>query len=158
MPRLVREIMVRDVSTVRPETSLPDLERAFQRERVSGFPVVGQDGQLVGIVSRTDVLRQLAAERSLGESLVDTCRDDSDEDWADESSSAIGRIVGERMERQCVRDIMRTELVSAAPGDSVRHVAGLMLDHRVHRVPVVDEGRLVGLLSSMDLVRLVAEE
>jgi CBS domain-containing protein len=150
--------MHENVNTVRPETSLPDLERGFQRERVSGFPVVERDGRLVGIVSRTDVLRQLALEQSLGESLVDTRRDDTDEDWADKSSGEIGRMVGERMERQCVRDIMRSNVVIAAPGDSLRDVAQLMLRHSVHRVPIVKEGRLVGLISSMDLVRLVAEE
>jgi CBS domain-containing protein len=62
------------------------------------------------------------------------------------------------MERQCVRDIMRSNVVIAAPGDSLRDVAQLMLRHSVHRVPIVKEGRLVGLISSMDLVRLVAEE
>ena len=138
--------------------SLPDLERAFLQAGVSGLPVTDRAGSLVGIVSRSDVVRRLAMEQSMGEWISDSYRDDADEDWPQKSADEIGRMVGERMERHRVLDIMRSEIVSAEPDEPVREVARRMLEHRVHRVPVLEDGRLVGLLSSMDLVRIVAEE
>ena len=56
-----------------------------------------------------------------------------------------------------VGDIMRTDLISAAPDDSLGEVAARMLERGVHRVPVVEDGQLVGLISSMDFVRLAAD-
>ncbi len=157
MTARVRDIMHKDVETVRPETRLPELGRAFQHSRVSGFPVVEKDGRLVGIVSRSDVIRQLAIEQSLGEAMVDSVRDDTDEDWAESSAQEIGQLVGRRMEGHRVGDIMRTDLISAAPDDSLGEVAARMLERGVHRVPVVEDGQLVGLISSMDFVRLAAD-
>ncbi len=116
-------------------------------------------GRLVGIVSRSDVVRQLCVEQSVAETLSDY--------YADlgrcasgplESFQEIGERVGTRIERLRVKDVMIHELITASPEEPVRDVAATLLARRVHRLPVVDGGRLVGIVTSMDLVRLFAEE
>ena len=71
MSRIVRDIMEKDVRSVTPETSLVDLERRLLQARVGALPVVERTGELVGIASRSDVVRQLSVEQSLGEAMAD---------------------------------------------------------------------------------------
>ena len=153
-----RDLMRTGVRTVGPEMLLCDLERALISEGMSGFPVV-DGGCLVGIVSRSDVVRQLCVEQTLAETLSDYyagvggCASGSVESFQE-----IGERVGTRIERLRVKDVMTHELITASPEDSVRDVAATLLARRVHRLPVVEGSRLVGIVTSMDLVRLFAEE
>src|SRR3972149_5577173 len=75
MDMLVRQIMQRNVRTIAPEVTLPDLEEAFVQQGVGGFPVVDK-GELVGIVSRSDIVRQLFVEHHAAESTSDFYLDD----------------------------------------------------------------------------------
>lgn len=152
-----RDVMSSDVATVAPEMTLPDLERAFIERRMRGFPVVS-DGRLVGIVSRSDVVRSICVERSREEMLSDYYRDIGD--WRDdtaESFHALGERLGVRIESLHVADAMVASVVTVSPQEPVDAVARLLVDRRLHRVPVVDGDRLVGILSSYDLVQLLAD-
>jgi len=148
--------MSTQVHCVSPDLGLVDLERAFLEQQVSGFPVV-QDDRLVGIVSRSDVVRQLCVEESRAELLSDYYVDLSGFSEPLESLQQLGRRVGARVETLTVEDVMIREIVSVAPDTPLRELAALLVDRHIHRVPVVADGRLVGLVSSLDLVRLVAE-
>ena len=150
-----RDVMQAEVRTVGPSMGLPDLERAFLKERVTGFPVVERDGRLVGIVSRSDVVRQLSVEQSLGEQISDYYRQDSEPSEA--VLPSIGEHVGRRMEGLRVQDVMVERLVTAAPDEPLGDVARRLVKERIHRIPVVDDGRLVGIVSSVEFVRLFAE-
>jgi tRNA nucleotidyltransferase (CCA-adding enzyme) len=61
------------------------------------------------------------------------------------------------MESLRVADVMVTSVITVGPDAPLESVARALVEHRIHRLPVVEEGRLVGLVSSTDLVRLVAE-
>lgn len=152
-----RDLMNPEVRTVGPEMTLVDLDRSFLSHRVSGFPVV-QSGRLVGLVSRSDVVRRLSSEQDLGEVITDYYRS-PDPGVAGPSPDAedIGRQVGARMATLKVADVMVTGLLTAEPGDSVAKVAQVMIEKRIHRLPVTDAGQLVGIISSLDFVRLFAE-
>ena len=65
--------------------------------------------------------------------------------------------VGERIEHLCVGDVMSRWILQVAPDDSLQVVARKMLDHDIHRLPVTEEGRLLGIISSLDFVALCAE-
>ena len=56
-----------------------------------------------------------------------------------------------------VKDVMTHELITVSPADPLGVVARCLVEHGIHRLPVVDAGRLVGILTSLDLVRLIAE-
>jgi CBS domain-containing protein len=158
MALTARDVMTPDVRSVGPELALPDLERALIEERVGGFPVV-EHGRLVGIVSRSDVIRQLCVERIMTERVSDFYVDlGRFEVEVMESFDAVGRRLGARIEGLCVKDVMSHDLITVSPLASLREVASTLVEHRIHRVPVADGGRLVGILSSLHLVRLFAEE
>lgn len=151
-----RDIMQAEPRTVSPQTTLPELQRRLLSERVSGFPVV-EDARLVGVVSRSDVVRHLSVEQSVGELLSDYQRAagaaEGDQAYLDRVAEHVGR----RMEKVRVADVMITAVISVAPDATLVEVARTLVEKRIHRLLVVEQGRLVGLVSSMDLVRLVAD-
>jgi CBS domain-containing protein len=146
-----------DVRTVAPDTTIVDLERLLLQERVGGLPVLDRDGQLLGIVSRSDVVRQLSIEQSLGEAMSDAYRDQTNENWTDSSREEIGTTIGQRMQRLRVCDMMIRDVVTVAPDDSLQDAARCLVERHFHRLPVVEGDRLVGIVSSLDLARLIAD-
>jgi CBS domain-containing protein len=156
MPDLVRDVMQTDVYTVTARISLPELEHAFLKERVGAVPVVSRDGALEGLVSRSDVVRQLSLEQSLAEAAQDAFREQSDEGWAEASMQAIGAAVGRRITSLCAGDIMIREVFTAQPDEPLERAADRLIEHRIHRLPVLENDRLVGMLSSLDFVALFA--
>lgn len=153
-----RDVMQTAVRSIKPDKTLPELEEAFLEARVSGFPVVEKE-KLLGIVSRSDVVRQLCVERSLAESLSDYYRDALafSEDPTESFAEIAGR-VGRRIEDLRVGDVMVTALITVSPDTPLDEVARTLVERRIHRVPVTEDGRLVGIVSSLDLVRLLAEK
>ena len=156
MELFVNQIMQRNVRTVAPEVTLPELEKAFVRERVSGFPVVDK-GKLVGIVSRSDIVRQLVLEHKVAETTSDFYFDESGfHEFPLVTFEQIADRVGERIEQLQVKDVMSHNLVKVSPSQSLRMVAQTLADNGVHRVLVTEDNHLIGLVSSLDLVRLIA--
>lgn len=111
-----RDIMRRRVLTVRPETALSELTRLLSSRGVSGAPVVGPDGDLIGVVSRTDIVR----------------RGDPD---------------------STVASVMTPWTVSFEEDTEIRELARQMLAKKIHRVIVTREGRLCGIITTMDMLR-----
>jgi CBS domain-containing protein len=157
MKRCIADIMQKKVKTIAPDKTLPELERELLRWRIGAMPVVERGGKLVGIVSRSDVVRQLCLERSLGEAMADAYRDQTDASFATASQKAIGGAIGNRMERLRVRDVMIQDVLTVPPDLPVVKAAQLLIERRIHRLPVVENGKLVGIVSSLDFTRIVAE-
>lgn len=152
-----RDVMQTGVRVVRADLTLPELERRFLDERVSGFPVV-DGGRLVGIVSRSDVVRQLCVERSEAEILSAYYLDLSGfEESPAEDLAAIASRVGQGIEDKTVRDVMSESLITVAPSDPLPEVARALVEHRIHRLPVTEGEVLVGIVTSLDFVRLFAD-
>jgi len=157
MTPTARDAMQTDVHTVEPGMSLADLERRFLSARVTGFPVV-EKGRLVGLVSRSDVVRQLEVEQTQAEVVSDYYRDMGIvRDEPDPDLRAIADRVGQRLEGLKVADVMVHDLITVSPDAPLREVAATLVEHHIHRVPVVEDGRLLGIVSSLDLARLLAE-
>jgi len=157
MPLTARDLMSTQLRTIDPEMSLPDLERAIINDRLTGFPVV-EDGRLVGIVGRTDIMRQLTVEQTLAEVMSDFYRDGFG-DVADQQATLtrIGEQVGGRMEHLRVKDVMVRNVLTVAPTQTLAEVARTLVDNNIHRVPVVDGDKLVGIITITDLVRLYVD-
>jgi CBS domain-containing protein len=155
----VRDIMSTEIQAVGPDMPVVELERAFIERRLSGFPVV-EGGMLIGVVSRSDVVRTLNVEHAYEEQISSYYREhpgyDPVPDAVDESAM-IGAKVGARMESLKVADVMVKSTLTAGPDDLLSDVAGTLVEHRIHRLPVTDGGRLVGIVTSTDLVALIAD-
>jgi CBS domain-containing protein len=142
---LVRDYMTREVLTVNPDTSVPEIVRLLSGQAVSGLPVV--DGRrVVGIVSEGDLmmrekpLHMPAAISFLGEVLVLESRKKIDDEFRRHFGATAS-------------DIMTREVISVGPDTALSAAAKLMVDKDVKRLPVVEDGQLVGILTRKDLVR-----
>jgi CBS domain-containing protein len=156
MDLLVKEVMRRNVRTIAPEVTLPVLEEAFVKQGVSGFPVVDK-GELVGIVSRSDIVRQLFLEHRAATTTSDFYLDEEGfHEIPLVTFEQVADRVGERIEQLKVKDVMSRALVKVSPDQPLRVVAQMLTDNHVHRVLVTEDNRLLGLVSSLDLVRLIA--
>jgi CBS domain-containing protein len=154
----VEKIMQSDPTTVSPDMTLVNLERLFLSTGFTGFPVVKED-RLIGVISRSDIIRSLATERSRAEQLSDfycgaqvLCTEN-----ACQSLEATAAQVGVRLAEQCVEDAMVGNVVSIDSSESLQHLAQIMFDGHLHRLPVVNGEKLVGLITTMDLVRAISE-
>lgn len=139
----VRDVMSKSVVSVAPEDSFERLARLFNRLGISGAPVVDATGRLVGVVSKTDLIRGEweAAPRGF-----------------DDFLRLPGDLPGpaEATGEGTVGGIMSHAIVAVDEDDPVERAAALMDLHRIHRVLVTRQGRLSGVLSSLDLLKLIA--
>ncbi|HEV2303116.1 MAG TPA: CBS domain-containing protein [Stellaceae bacterium] len=143
------DVMTTQVITVGPDTSVRELAALLSERAISGAPVVDADGRLVGIVSEGDLLhraetgteRRTAVRRSrwLDGIAVD--------DLAREYAKSHGRKV---------RDIMTREVIAVDDTTELAEVANLLESKRIKRVPVLRDGKLVGIVSRANLVRALA--
>jgi CBS domain-containing protein len=143
----VEDVMTRDVITVRPETTIHEAAALMVTHGVSGLPVVDDTGRVVGIVSEGDlILRQKGRRRShpWWRGFLD-----DGEKLAREYQKRAGTTVG---------DVMTRSVLCVSPRLPIESVAVVLDERRIRRVPVLDLGRLVGIVSRGDLVRVLACE
>jgi len=139
----VQEVMSRDVVTVTPETPLKEVARKLIELRISGMPVVGPDGAVVGVISEADVLAKERIEYQDGGAITRLIHRP---DPAQKAKLAA-RVAGEAM---------TSPAITVEPYWTVPTVAQMMLEHGINRLPVVRRGRLVGIVTRADLVRAFA--
>jgi len=137
MPITVRDIMTTSPAFVRPTLSARDLVECFDRDGVHSYPVVAADGFLQGIVTKLDLLRLFRPD----------------------IAGLEMRGLGERT----VADIMRQGVLTLHPDDAVAAAIDLMVETRLHSLPVVERRRgaapvLVGMVSQGDVLRALATE
>ena len=142
----VGEIMTTQLITVTKETSVRDLATLFTTHRVGSVPVVDGAGNLLGIVTETDLVGQ---DKSLHIPTVISLFDwviylESDKKFEKELKKVTGQTVG---------DIFTEDALTVTPGDPVSRAADIMTEQRVNAVPVVDGKKLVGIISRIDLIR-----
>jgi len=156
-PLTAADVMRGGIKSVSLQMTLPELEEAFVRDKVTGYPVV-EEGKLVGVVSRSDVVRQLCTERQVAETVSDFHFDEKNFFEVEmESIQQIADRVGERIERLSVQDVMNQRPYTIPLGMPIRDVAHQFITHHVHRLLVTDQGILVGIITTIDLARLIAD-
>lgn len=153
---IAADVMESHVATAQPRWTLAELERVLCEKKISGMPVV--DGPtLVGVVSRSDIVRQLVVERARAGEISDYFRNDTgDSEEALRSIAEEEQFVANRLASLRVHEVMSPPTFTVSPTLALPDVAKLLCEHRIHRVPVVEDGELVGIISSLDIVGLLA--
>jgi CBS domain-containing protein len=138
----VSEVMTRDVVSLTPETPLKDAAVVIAERGVSGVPVSDQEGRVVGVLSETDLLvKQGGLPHRVG-GLVH---------WLVETASAPDAA---KLRARTVGEAMTAPAITTEPDRPVTEAARRMVERQVNRLPVVEDGRLVGIVTRADLVRL----
>jgi len=114
---LAKDIMTREVTTVKPELTIHELAKTFAQHHISGAPVVDEKGKVTGVVSDGDILSKR----------------------------------GER-----VSSMMSKPLIFVTEDVPVENIAELMIANKIKRVPVLNEEKLVGIVSRADIIQAIA--
>ena len=146
----VRTIMTSDVVTLAPDQSVPEAAELLSSRHIGAAPVVDADGKLLGLLRDEDLLVSEAnlhmptAIEFLGAELM----------WP----PSVHRYEAElkKAAASSVRDVMATDVSIVSSTDTVEFAATLMHDTGASHLPVVDDGKLVGVVARGDLVRFLA--
>jgi len=144
------DVMTTNVITVSPDTSVQEVAKILSERNISGVPVVDAQNRLVGIVSEGDLLHRVetGTDRRTGRRRswwLDTVG--SDEELARAYVKSHGRTA---------KDVMTSEVTSVSETTELADIANLLETRRIKRVPVVRDGKLVGIVSRANLVRALA--
>jgi CBS domain-containing protein len=142
MTELVRSVMTRQPISIDPDAPLATAIAVMQEKQIRHLPVVDDRGLLVGMISDRD-LRGVAFAPALAEYLPEEAR-------------ARWRALAERLESLRVRDAMTWERVTVAPDAPLAQAAAVMFDRRIGSLPVVEAGRLVGIVTERDVLKALA--
>jgi CBS-domain-containing membrane protein len=145
-----KDIMTRDVITVKPTTSIEDLARLLMKHQINGTPVVDDNGNLKGVVTENDLIsknsrlhiptifRLFDAFIPLGASRLE--------------------VEIKKMAAFAVGDICTRDMITVDDETSVEEIATIMTEKKIHLLPVLKEGKLIGIIGKKDLIRGMAGE
>ena len=140
------DVMVTKVITVGPEACVQDVAQILLSARISAVPVVGQNGGLLGIVSEGDLLRRVEAgtgRRRPWWLAVFLGKEVLAEEFVKEHSRKV-------------TDVMTRDVITAAPDTPVSTIANLLEKNAIKRVPIVQGGKVVGIVSRANLLQALA--
>jgi CBS-domain-containing membrane protein len=140
------DVMTRDIITVKKKTTIRELAELFNRHRISSAPVVDDNGEMIGIVTETDLIEQ---DKNLHIPTVISLFDwviylESDKKFEKELKKMTGQTVGE---------IYNVEFVKVTPATPVSDLADILSSRKINAIPVLDGNKIVGIVARIDLIR-----
>lgn len=144
-----KDVMSTSPVTVTPATDVATAARIMLENHFNGLPVVNDCGKLVGVITQSDCISQQSSVKipsffTILDSFVPL-----------PSTEAMEEEIA-KMTATTVEGLMTKEVVTVYPGTSLEEVANLMVDKRLHTLPVQEDGALVGIIGKEDLLRVIA--
>lgn len=145
-----KNIMTRDVITVNPSMTVEEFARVLMKNQISGAPVVDEKGSLIGIATENDlitqnkrlhiptILRLFDAFIPLGTSRLER---------------EIKKITATTVEEICTKKV-----VTVDPETPLEEIATIMTEKKIHLIPVIKEGKIVGIIGKRDIIKGAAGE
>ena len=143
------DIMTTNVKTVRASASVAEIARLLSDNEISAVPVCDAQGQVLGMLSEGDLLRPVGKEQATKRAW-----------WlnllAEGTDLAPSFMECISVENQRAETMMVAPAITAAPDNTVPELADLLVRHHIKRLPIIRDGKLVGIVSRADLVRVLA--
>lgn len=143
---LVKEIMNTGVKTVKADTPVKDVAMVMCLQKISGLPVVDDDGKMIGIISEKDVLQKMFPD--MGEAMSMDSKPNFEE-MEQNYNDALGLTTG---------DLMTRTVATVEPDMPCLKAASLMWLKKIRRIPVTENGKLVGIISIGDVHKAVFQQ
>ena len=142
----IEEIMQKDIICIRENADIREIAKALTDNKVSGIPVVNEDGKLVGIVSEGDLLHKETNPRM--------------PDYVD----ILGAIIYyhgmkryhedyRKLMAMTASDIMTKKVISVTKEATLEEASQLMMQNSIKRLPVLEDGKMIGIVSRADIIR-----
>ncbi|GAB6138783.1 CBS domain-containing protein [Halanaerobaculum tunisiense] len=143
------EIMTEDVITVSPNTTVKEVAHILTDNNISGVPVV-EEGEMIGIVSEGDLIVQ---DKKLHfPNYVYFLDSIFYLDSLKEFEQDLKKMVAAE-----VKDLMTEDIITIAPETEVENIATILAEDEINRLPVVDDGQLIGIVTRADIVRYMSQ-
>ncbi len=150
MPIVAADIMSSPVITVTPTTTLGQIAKLLSQHRISAVPVLDAEGTVIGIVSEADVLKpyreSIIARRTWWLDLIA-----EGEDLPKDFLEYL------RQDHHIASELMEPQVVTGDHQMTIPELAELAMKHGVKRLPILKDGKLAGIISRADLVRVIAQ-
>lgn len=148
--KTAKEIMTRDVKTAHLDMPIKELATLLYENKIGGVPVVDDDGNVVGVVTENDLIDQnkklhIPTMVSFLDSVI----------FLDSAATFEKEI--KKMTGALVRDVCSERLLSVDEDAGIEDIASLISEQGVHTLPVLKDGKLVGVIGKADLIRLIAQ-
>lgn len=140
-----KNVMTTKVFSIAPTASVRSAALSLIAHDVSGLTVIDDEGKVIGIVTEGDLLRRVAGSAS---------KPGSDRAEHGDPQSLEDYVLTHGWS---VKDAMCTDVVTVGPETDVKDIAGMMLSHKIKRVPVIDKGELIGIVSRCDLLGMIID-
>lgn len=147
---LARDIMNKRVITVQEDATIEEVAGILTENNISGAPVVNKEGNLVGIVTEEDLLHKETNPRTpgflniLGAFIYINGLERYREDF-------------KKLAANKALEIMTTDVITVDGDTEIEHVAALMVDNDINRVPVVENNSIIGIISRADIIKTLAQ-
>jgi len=148
---IVREVMNPSPITCQAEDTVSDAARILRENKISGMPVLDGD-RLVGVVSESDLLRLLSQEEEGGGLWLPSPFEVFEVPFRDLLRWERLHSSAQDISKKKVREVMSRELHQVKPDDSVEEAASIMTRHRINRLPVTENGKLLGIVTRGDII------
>lgn len=154
----VKDTMTKYVITLSPEESIRDASEKFAMKNISGAPVVDESGKIVGILSEADILHSLKTYYKQSDVVfLPTPFDLIEIPFRQVITFTEAKVALEDISKKKVREIMKKNVISISPDESVEYAAELMIEKKVNRLPVVENEKLLGIITRGDIIKVFAE-
>lgn len=142
-----KDVMVSNVVTVRPDDTVQKVAQLLLARRISGAPVVTKGGKLVGIISEADLIRRVESGTQRRRS-----------SWLELLTGSDAQLAAEyvKANAQHVEEVMTRHVVTTTPGTTLDEIARLLERHKIKRIPIVEGGKVVGIVSRANLLQGLA--
>ncbi len=144
----VKEIMIKDVASISPETSADEALGLLEKMEISGLPVIDENGKLVGMFTEKDILSYILPSyiEKVGRFI-----------YEENPKSTKKKFM--ELNKIKVRQLMRKDVVTTTEDTALCEVARVMLTQKARRIPVVDKsGKVVGIVARCDILKAFAKE
>ena len=148
----IKDVMNKAVITCKPDDSVGYLAKLFSENHISGVPVV-EKGKVVGIASETDLLRLFKTPELSNELLLPSPLEVIEIPLRNLARFEEIKKAIEGVKIKPVRDIMKKTIRSISPDESLEEGSNIMVKYKVNRLPVIDNGKLVGIVARSDILR-----
>jgi CBS domain-containing protein len=148
----VKKIMSEKVVTLSPEETLGEVVEKFFQWKIGGAPVVDEDGKIVGIITDSDIFKTLRVKYKefnirLPPSLGLTLDFESTVHYK-ELKKAFETVANLK-----VKAVMKKKVITCSPNDLVEECVTIIVDKKINRLPVVKDGKIVGIIGRRDIIR-----
>ena len=147
--KTAKDIMTADVITVKLDTPISEVAQTFHEKGISGAPVLDDGGNLIGIITESDLIEQnkklhIPTVVALFDAVIYL---ESLKHFEKELKKMSGTKVG---------DVYTSKVVSVETGTQINEIASIMSEKQFHTIPVLEEGRLAGIVGKDDIIKTMA--